>query len=401
MRRRELGGAVARPLAGGQQPSIPVIGFMTSRADDESRHSTIQRRHLIAGGLRIGQYKIKEEKTMQRFTHRLEGIVALSLLTFACLAGAPGRTAAQNLEPVSVIVFPGGFNWPIWAAQEKGYFAKGGIEVRLTPTPSSVFQLTSLIEGKFDIGLTAFDNVVAYMAGQGEASLSVQPDLFVFMGGDNGLLSLAVLPEIKTYQDLKGKTLSVDARTTGYAFVLFDLLKRNGLNAGDYNVVKAGGVLERWERLRERKHDGTMLIAPFDMLAKANGFNILQYALDVYGQYQGISGTARRSWAAANPKKLESYIRGYREGLAWLFEPKNKDEAIAIFRRNLPQFSEGLANQSYDVLVNPRGFAPDGALSIEGARRVLALRSEYGEPNKMLTDPMLYYDPRYYEVVER
>ena len=338
---------------------------------------------------------------MQRSAQRLKGIVALSLLTLACLAGAPGRTAAQNFEPVSVVVFPGGFNWPIWVAQEKGYFAKGGIDVRVTPTPNSVFQLTSLIEGKFDIGLTAFDNVIAYMEGQGEASLSVQPDLFVFMGGDNGLLSLGVLPEIKTYQDLKGKTLSVDAMTTGYAFVLFDLLKRNGLKTGDYNVVKAGGVLERWERLRERKHDGTMLIAPFDMLAKANGFNILQYALDVYGQYQGISGAARRSWAAANPKKLEAYIRGYREGLAWLFEPKNKDEAIAIFRRNLPQFSEGLANQSYSVLVYPRGFAPDGALSIQGVRRVLALRSEYGEPKKMLTDPMLYYDPRYYEAAKR
>ena len=285
---------------------------------------------------------------------------------------------------------------------------------RLVPTPTpdnpKAIPMTTLltvvgdqarIEGKFDIGLTAFDNVIAYMEGQGEASVSVQPDLFVFMGGDNGLLSLAVLPEIKTYQDLRGKTLSVDAMTTGYAFVLFDLLKRNGLKTGDYNVIKAGGVLERWERLRERKHDGTMLIAPFDMLAKANGFNILQYALDVYGQYQGISGAARRSWAAANPKKLEAYIRGYREGLAWLFEPKNKDEAIATFRRNLPQFSEGLANQSYSVLVNPRGFAPDGALSSEGVRRVLALRSEYGEPKKMLSDPMLYYDPRYYEAAKR
>src|SRR5467141_2079801 len=136
---------------------------------------------------------------MQRSAQRLKGIVALSLLTLACLAGAPGGTGAQNLDPVSVIVFPGGFNWPIWVAQEKGYFAKGGIEVRLTPTPNSVFQLTSLIEGKFDIGLTAFDNVIAYMEGQGEASLSVQPDLFVFMGGDNGLLSLvtgAVNPRI-------------------------------------------------------------------------------------------------------------------------------------------------------------------------------------------------------------
>src|SRR3954467_2034234 len=151
----------------------------------------------------------------------------LSLLALTAFAAAPGRAAAQALDPVSVIVFPGGFNWPLWVAQEKGYFAKGGIEVKLTPTPNSVFQLTNLIEGKFDIGVTAIDNVVAYMEGQGEASVSSQPDLVVFMGGDNGLLSLAVLPEIKTYQDLKGKTLSVDAMTTGYAFVLFDLLKRN------------------------------------------------------------------------------------------------------------------------------------------------------------------------------
>lgn len=328
-------------------------------------------------------------------------ITALMTLMLLVLAAVPKWVAAQNLDPVSVIVFPGGFNWPIWVAQEKGYFAKGGIEVKLTPTPTSVFQLTNLIEGKFDIGVTAIDNVIAYMEGQGEAPVSVQPDLFVFMGGDNGLLSLATLADVKTFQDLKGKTLSVDAMTTGYAFVLFDLLKRNGLKMGDYNVVKSGGVLARWEALKEHKHDGTMLLAPFDLLAKANGFNILQYAIDVYGHYQGLSGATRRSWAAANPKKLDAYIRGYRAGLAWLFAPDNKDEAIAILRKNLPQFSEDLARQSYGVLVSPRGFAPNGALDIEGVQRVLSLRSEYGEPKKLLTDPLRYYDPQYFEAAAR
>ena len=67
-----------------------------------------------------------------------------------------------SLDPVSVIVFPGGFNWPIWIAQDKGYFAAGGIEVALTPTPNSVFQLTGLIEGRFDIAHTAIDKVVAF-----------------------------------------------------------------------------------------------------------------------------------------------------------------------------------------------------------------------------------------------
>ena len=310
-------------------------------------------------------------------------------------------SSAQTLEPVSAIVFPGGFNWPIWAAQEKGFFAKGGLEVTLTPTPNSVFQLTNLIEGKFDLAHTAIDNVVAYMEGQGEAPTSTKPDLVAFMGGDNGFLSLVTQPEVKSYQDLKGKTLSVDAMTTGYAFVLFDLLKRNGLGPEDYKVERAGGALERWQALREKKHAGTMMITPFDIMVKAAGFNALQYAIDVYGHYQGLIGATRRGWAVANPKKLDAYIRGYLAGLVFLFEAANRDEAIAILRKNLPQISPELAAQTYAVLVSRTGFSRTASIDIAGVRRVLELRSEYGRPQQTLTDPARYYDPQYYETATR
>ena len=321
------------------------------------------------------------------------GMLATLMITAA--AFAPGAQA-QNLQPLSVIVFPGGFNWPIWAAQEQGYFAKGGVEVKLTNTPNSVFQLTNLIDGKFDIGITAIDNVIAYMEGQGEVPVSTTPDLFAFQGCDNGLLSLAVAPDVKTYQDLKGRTLSVDAMTTGYAFVLFDLLRRNGLNMGDYKVEKAGGVLARWEALKEKKHDGTMLLAPFDILAKAAGFNILQYAIDVDGHYPGLVGAARRGWARDHAPQIQAYIAGYVQGLAWLSEPANKEAAIAVLRKNLPQMSPELAAQSYAVLINPRGFAPKAQIDLEGVKTVLELRSRYGEPKKTLTDPAKYYDAQYY-----
>src|SRR5690242_15115748 len=92
---------------------------------------------------------------------------------------SPRGAVAQAPAPLRLIVFPGGFNWPIWAAQEKGFFAAEGLDVQLTPTPSSVFQLQNLIEGKFDIGVTAFDNVVAYQEGQGETAVAGTPDLFV------------------------------------------------------------------------------------------------------------------------------------------------------------------------------------------------------------------------------
>jgi ABC-type nitrate/sulfonate/bicarbonate transport systems, periplasmic components len=318
--------------------------------------------------------------------------VLLALLAVAGLMAAKTEVGAQTPQSVSVIVFPGGFNWPIWIAQEKGYFAKGGIEVKLTPTPSSVYQLTNLIDGKFDIGITAVDNVIAYMEGQGEAKTEQKPDLVVFMGGDNGFLSLVTVPDVKSYADLKGKTVSVDAATTGYAFVLFDLLKRNGLNKGDYNVEKAGGVLQRWEAIKEKKHAGTMLLTPFDILAKANGLNVLQYAIDVY-----LIGAARREWAAQNPKLVQAYIRGTSDGVDFLKDPNNKTEAIATLRKNLPQMSEQLAEQTYAAMAGAKGFTSKAKFNVEGVRRVLALRSEYGEPKKQLTDPMKYYDGKYYD----
>jgi ABC-type nitrate/sulfonate/bicarbonate transport system substrate-binding protein len=323
--------------------------------------------------------------------------VLLALLAVAGLMAAKTEVGAQTPQSVSVIVFPGGFNWPIWIAQEKGYFAKGGIEVKLTPTPSSVYQLTNLIDGKFDIGITAVDNVIAYMEGQGEAKTEQKPDLVVFMGGDNGFLSLVTVPDVKSYADLKGKTVSVDAATTGYAFVLFDLLKRNGLNKGDYNVEKAGGVLQRWEAIKEKKHAGTMLLTPFDILAKANGLNVLQYAIDVYGEYEGLIGAARREWAAQNPKLVQAYIRGTSDGVDFLKDPNNKTEAIATLRKNLPQMSEQLAEQTYAAMAGAKGFTSKAKFNVEGVRRVLALRSEYGEPKKQLTNPMKYYDGKYYD----
>ncbi len=322
----------------------------------------------------------------------------------ACLAAAvatlslSGTASAQVLQPVSVIVFPGGFNWPIWIAQEKGFFANGGIEAKITNTPNSVFQLTGLIEGRFDIAMTAIDNVIAYMEGQGEAPVSTQPDIFAFMGSDNGFLSLVVVPEVKTVADLKGRAVSVDALTTGYAFVLLDLLERGGLKRDDYKVERAGGVLARWEALKEHKHAGTMLLSPFELIAKSAGFNVLQYAIEVYGRYQGLVGATRRSWAREHQKEVTAYIRGFASAVDWLRKPENKDEAIAILRKNLPQMSPQLAEQTYGVLAGPKGFTPGARLDLEGVKTVLELRSRYGEPKKPLGDPATYYDATYYDI---
>ena len=48
-------------------------------------------------------------------------------------------------------------------------FAANGLDVHLIPTPGSLAQMEGLIDGKFDIAMTAIDNLIAYMEGEGEA----------------------------------------------------------------------------------------------------------------------------------------------------------------------------------------------------------------------------------------
>ena len=123
-----------------------------------------------------------------------------------------------------VIAFPGAPNLPTFTAIEHNQFSQRGFDVDLELTPSSIYQAEQTSAGNFDIICTAFDNVVAYGSGQGAAKIGTSPDYVVIMGATQLELSLIVAPEIKTVADLAGKTIALDALTTGFAFVLFDAI---------------------------------------------------------------------------------------------------------------------------------------------------------------------------------
>ncbi len=48
---------------------------------------------------------------------------------------------AEPATPLSLIIFPGGLSWPIFVAEDKGFFEKRSITVKVTETPGSVFQI--------------------------------------------------------------------------------------------------------------------------------------------------------------------------------------------------------------------------------------------------------------------
>jgi ABC-type nitrate/sulfonate/bicarbonate transport system substrate-binding protein len=300
------------------------------------------------------------------------------------------------MQNVTVNVFPGGFNWGIYVAQHKGLFGQHGLRVEVQETPNSVAQMTALSAGACDIAMTAVDNIVAYVEGQGEAPIGPQPEFFAFVGSDTGFLSLVAAADVKAIHELRGKTLSVDAMTTGYAFVLFEILRRNRLSPDDYNVVKVGGMVQRWEALREGKQDATVLSTPYNILARAAGLNQLARAVDVLGRYQGNVGAARRSWASAHRDAVIGYIRAYVAAIDWLYERSNRNEAIRILCTEVPHMTPDLAGQTYGELLDPRdGFFRGGRIDVEGLQTVLALRDRFVQPEKQLGGPEKYFDDGY------
>jgi ABC-type nitrate/sulfonate/bicarbonate transport system substrate-binding protein len=304
---------------------------------------------------------------------------------------------AVRAAPLEVIVFPGGFNWPLWIAQDKGFFADNGLEVKITPTPGSIFQMQSLAAGKFDIAFSNYDNVVAYMEGQGEAPLPQPPDFFVFMGAQYGAVRLVANPEVKSIADFKGKSLAVDAVTTGYAFVLRKMLQQGGLGEGDYTLEALGGTGQRAEALMQNKTAGTILTTPLEILPESKGYKRLANATETVGPYTAVSGVARRSWAKEHRAELVGFIKAYVRSLDWITDPANRAEAVTIYRKYIPAASEASASKAWEMLTQgPEGFAKRAKLDRAGMETVLKLRSEFGRPQKQLVDVDKYVDESYY-----
>jgi ABC-type nitrate/sulfonate/bicarbonate transport system substrate-binding protein len=300
---------------------------------------------------------------------------------------------------IRVIAFPGAPNLPTFAAMEHGFFAAEDIRVELATTPSSVFQAQKIAAGEFEIAFTAFDNVVAYSEGQG-APEGGHPDYAVIMGATQLELGFVVAPQIKSYQDLKGKSIALDALSTGFAFVLYDMLERAGLNEGDYSFAAVGATPQRWQSVKEGQHAGTLTIEPFTSLARRAGFNVLGVSTQLYDSYQGGTVAARRPWLKDHHSAAKAFIRGYLKGLAWTLNGANRAAAEALLLARMPEIQPAAVKPVMESLLSPRsGLTPNADILSDGMRRVLALRSRYGAGGKTLSDIEKYLDLSLYKEV--
>ncbi|EHP44697.1 extracellular solute-binding protein [Cupriavidus basilensis OR16] len=282
------------------------------------------------------------------------------------------------MNRITVLGFEGAFNLPIWVGHRQRHFEKHGLEVSLEYVKGSVDMVNRLTSGTAQIALTSVDNVLAYRSGQGETANGSAPDLVAFMGGDHGFLSLMSRPEITAVSQLRGKTLSVDALTTGFAFLLREILAANRIALTDVAFDAAGGTGNRYRALVAGKHDGTLVRTPFERLAEGQGCNVLVSGKSLFADYLGTVGAVLQSWACRNRAQLVGFLLAYREALNWIFDASNGNAIVEILRTEFAQLTRDDARAVLDDLVDPaHGLIRDMEIPDAGLALVSRIRDSH------------------------
>ena len=310
------------------------------------------------------------------------------------VAGARAQGSASGT--LAVLAFGGGVNWPIWIAEDRGFFERRGVGVTLRYTPNSVESMQGLAAGRHDIAMASIDNLIAYMEGQGEAPLPSPPEFFAFIGNQRGMLRVMAQPSIKTWADLRGQSVAVDALTTGFAFVLYRLMEMNGVSRDDVKLERLGATPLRVQAMTDGKTAASIVNAPLDRPLLARGFTRLGDATEALGAYQGTVATAHRPTVAGKRAQFAAYTAAWVDAMRFLQNPANKDDAMAIYAKRM-EVDRPAAEGAYALLTGAssggrEGLNRDGRIDMAGVHTVLALRSRYGVPPKTLTDPAPYVD---------
>jgi ABC-type nitrate/sulfonate/bicarbonate transport system substrate-binding protein len=316
--------------------------------------------------------------------------VAGSSAAAAAFASSTAIGRAQT-GPLRLNIFGGPDAWPVYVMHDKGF-----LDCTITPTTGSVVQFQHMMAGDADMALSALDNVVGYDEGQGDPAVTGNLDFVNVLGIGPGFLKMLVRPEITSYEQLRGKTFAVDAAGTGFSFVLRRMMEKNGVKPGEYSFVAVGSTQKRFEAMVAGQAVAGVVSAPYDLLGQQKyGFRVLSSAIDVLGHYEATAVMARRSWLATHRPQALAFVRAYRQAVAWLYDPVNRTEAMAILAHNTDMAPEIIAQMGPAILASTEAYTRDGKFDIQGVKMVLELRSAYATPKKELGPASKYIDESY------
>jgi len=311
------------------------------------------------------------------------------LLLGLLLALAPlCDTRAQPLERLATPYVQGNaIYWDLDTAIEKGFFRDEGFAPEITLSQSSVQSIQVMISGGAELTVSQPEAVLSALLRGGEgfaiiAAPASRPDWV-----------LAVQPEIKEWDDLKGKVLGFGGFKVGEYWLTVKLLNAHGVTPKDYSAIEIGTSGPRFAALLRKSIAGAVLFQPTGQQAAQMGLTIFhRFSEDVAAP--PIVYTVARKWAEAaqhGQRVARALIRAH----AWLYDPANRGESIAILQKYTKRDAATI-DPVYDLYVGEGKILSEGAIvEIAGLKSVLAVMAENGAvPAGTGLSPEQYLLPR-------
>lgn len=218
-------------------------------------------------------------------------------------------------------------NGSVWVAEEKGLFKKYGADVEVVIIGGGGARVVS--------ALLAGD--IHFSVGGGEASIRSQlkgvETVIVASTLTKGLQRIMARPEIKTYQELRGKRIAITQFGSAGHLALLLMLTKWNMRPDQVQIVTFGSSPAMLVGLDKGAADAAVLTLPTFFLAEEKGYRILgdPAVMDIFYLQNTLEST--RTFLRNNRDRSLRFMKGYIEGIADF--KKNKRESIEIMQKKL------------------------------------------------------------------
>ncbi|WP_188187351.1 ABC transporter substrate-binding protein [Nonomuraea sp. SYSU D8015] len=264
-------------------------------------------------------------------------IAALLALCAACGGGpaAPAPSSGGKAVTLGFSAWPGWFPWQV--AQEKGLFAKNGVQVELKYFDSYTDSLTALATGNIDANSQTLNDTLASVSGGAKQTVVLVND------NSTGNDQIIARPGITSVAQLKGKTVAAEQGTVDH-YLLLLALRKAGLTQDDITfkplptdaaaaAFKAGQV------------DAVGVFAPFTTTAlELPGATAIASSKDFPGAIPDHL-VVSRELVSSRPEVVQGLVKTWFDTLAWI--DANKAEARTIMAKRAGVSEEDYAE--YDA----------------------------------------------------
>jgi ABC-type nitrate/sulfonate/bicarbonate transport system substrate-binding protein len=300
------------------------------------------------------------------------------LLLAALLCSAlPGTARADEMITLRYGQNAAGANGlsslPLTVAQRKNFLVREGINLVVVPIAGGTDRIVAALDqGEIDAGKNATPYLIqAVLKGS---------DAVAIMGQTaNPIYSLIARPDIKSFADLRGKTLGLSTPGDTITLSTLRLIARAHLKMTDFTSKVVVGTTARFACLKSSECAAVPMGQPEDLDAIRQGFPRLAFTYEAGADLLFNVDMTRRAWGAQHKDTLVRFARAMGSAYAFMNDPRNRDEVTAIVAET-GNVSPAVAAEIFAPYLEPdRSVLPRrGELDIAAFNRVIALMAEVG-----------------------